>query len=209
MSVFQGSEDLKEVFQDDGNVFCIKCEKLVPNRVKGNVKRHLETPTHLQINVGVQKKQRLIDENNGLLVSNDAEINSVRCIPCGNDNLPTKTIKQLTEHLKHTNHRKYIEAYEKYVQEDPAFKNWGKARSRVNHANMFELVSDVPYMKAQIDEQHPFACKYYCEKCNKNLRRQTEDAFRAHVKDTHATDSNGFDAMEFGHDVCSLFMARM
>lgn len=209
MLELQGSEALKEVFLDDQNVFCIKCERLVPKKVKGNVKRHLNSSDHLQIDVGAQKKQQLINESNGLLVSNDVKVNSVRCIPCGNDNLSTKTIRQLQDHLNRTNHQSYIEAYEKYVQEDPAFNNWRKARSRVKNAKMFEMASDIPYMKVLMDEEHPFTCKYYCEKCSKNLRRHNEDAFVEHVEQTHAADSNGFDAVDFGRDLCSLFLARM
>lgn len=96
------------------------------------------------------------------------------------------------------------------VQEDPTFdNNWEKVRKRVDQSKMYDMASKVPYMKVQMDNESPFDCKYFCEKCNKTLTYQTPSAFNTHIQQVHMTDSNGIDAMEFGNDVCTLFMGRM
>lgn len=64
-------------------------------------------------------------------------------------------------------------------------------------------------MKIQMDEESPFACKYFCEKCNKTLRDRFPATFVKHTTEVHMVDSNGADSIEFGRDVCALFMARV
>lgn len=201
-----GSEHLKPIFLDQQYVFCLKCKVRI-QKSPSRVKVHLESVKHQGGDLEV--KQRKIHESNGWLVSNDPNVNSIRCIPCGNVIVDTKTLKQFNQHLNCTNHRNYIEAYEVCVKDDPTFNNWDKARSRYKNRNMYEIASNVSYMRVQMDDGFPFECHYFCGKCNKTLRDRSNATFNKHVGEVHIADSNGFDAMEFNNDVRALFMARM
>lgn len=109
---------------DEQNIFCFKCKVFVKKQ-PSRVKRHFESAKHNEdVLSDLDKKKNLIAESNGHLISNDANVNSVRCIPCANKNLITNTSKQLNNHLRYSNHKKYIQAYQQCVEEDATFDNW-------------------------------------------------------------------------------------